>query len=419
MALINEETDKFMNYRYSISEFTIITDKNIEVQPFQIVDISIENNFESDLFPLFKVSLIIDPPTYYSIIKNKNTVKFKIRIQKYSQPILSNEKSLKTDYINDTFSIFLDDSDEQFDENIYKKRQSTDGYKDDEVSLFEYSNKIDLYLFKDIYVTNINKTVNKIVVSSNLTTVLAWLLSQGGLTNALVSPLDNRNTYSPLILPPQNVMKTIRYLDNQYGFYKNGALIFFGVDRPYILNYKGGCTAWVTDEWKETNMLISTQGGEYGESTGALIRGEEKKFYINLKDRDIRITNNSIVNNVLGGTNAYTIDGFNDSNSESASTANVKDSNMQHIIVNDWQNKFLGTTFAAQNSANSVVISTTVSDINIEALAPNKQVSFIFEDTKLTQKYKGIYRISSSFIKFTKDGEDFSTDVSCSFKKVG
>ena len=81
---IIEKGDKYYQCRYKVSELKLlINDTAIDIQPFQVKGISFENNFESDIFPIFKLSLVLNAKIYYNILKNKNAIKFKIRIQKY------------------------------------------------------------------------------------------------------------------------------------------------------------------------------------------------------------------------------------------------------------------------------------------------------------------------------------------------
>ncbi len=413
------DNDKFLQYRYKLEEFKILIGGEAKViEPFQVVNISIDNDYEENVLPIFKVSITIDPPTYYSIIKNKDTVKFKVRLQKYSKEILSNKISLVTDVINDTFSVFLGDEDAQFDEAGYNQRREAEGLKKGELSMHELNHTLDLFLFKDVYVSNIRNNVNIIAQSVNLTTLVSWLLTQGKCNGALMSPLENKKVYSPVIIPPLSVIDAIRHLDSEYGFYRKGAIIYFALDRPYILNYKGGCTAWVRNEWKDTSILVLNKENKDSRIASTIMRQGEKIHYINVMADDIQIANDTITSNVTGGSNAMVIDAHNDSINNNNSGATVKGQSQTKMLFNDSNNEFLGTTFAAQQKANSCIINASISEFNLEAISPNKSISFIFEKSELTQQYRGLYRIASSLIKFSKDGDDFSMTASCTFKKV-
>ena len=82
MSNLITEKDTFAEYKYNVSEFYIIIGgETIDIPTERITDFKIEHYFENAVFPIFKVSMNIEPSRYYKIIKAKDKVKFKIRIQ--------------------------------------------------------------------------------------------------------------------------------------------------------------------------------------------------------------------------------------------------------------------------------------------------------------------------------------------------
>ena len=416
MGLI-QDTDRFVQYRYRVSEFIIMVGgENIKLEPMQIVGMTISEDFETDIFPVFKVQITIEPEVYIKMVKNKDKVKFKVRVQKYSTDQSTGKKSLYTDYINDIFTVFLDDTDSNYDEKLTKQKRKTDGIGDRDVSMHLLNEKIDLFLFKEEYVVNIKKRINFIPKSINMITTIAYIMTESGISGALVSPLDNRKTYSPLMLPALNTFKLLQYLDYNFGFYKNGALIYFGLDRPYILNYKKGCTAWSGGEWKETVFIILESSNEHNKMASAIIRGGEQKYYINAQRKDVNATNASISNNAIGGSDAYVINADQQSVNTVASGAKTRGGAAQTRVINDTQNEFIGQTFAAQQAASSTIITVSVTNVDLSAFTPNKDTSFIFEDSVANSQYKGHYHLANGYYKFIKEGEDFTVEVTNTYK---
>ena len=78
----------------------------------------------------------------------------------------------------------------------------------------------------------------------------------------------------------------------------------------------------------------------------------------------------------------------------------------------------MGTTFAAQQKANSTVVTLLLSNLNLEAFKPNKSISMIFEDATLNKKYKGLYRVSSAIYTFKNSGDNYSVTAIITLKKV-
>ena len=127
MSLIRD-TDTYMQYRYVVSEFkAMMGSEIIEFDTGKIRNLSIEKDYENDLFPLLRVVVITSQARYRQILRNRDTVKFKFRLQKYSRMLHDpNTESMKSDYINGTFVIFTDDDTPDMSENVVKLKQKTD-----------------------------------------------------------------------------------------------------------------------------------------------------------------------------------------------------------------------------------------------------------------------------------------------------
>lgn len=417
---IIQEGDKYYQCRYKLSEVKLLLGATvIDIQPFQVNELSFENNFETDIFPIFKMTLVLNQKMYYDILKNKNDIKFKIRIQKYYKDLTANQNTMDIDYINDVFVVFLDDAESQFNEELYNKRRETEGYNKGDVSLFELDTAVDFFLFKESYVNNIRKTVNKIATGCTLTTAITWMFYTSGMKNLLLSPLENKKTYSTIVIPPMHVFNALRFLDVQYGFYAQGSMIYFDVYRAYILNYKGGCTAWEPHEWRNSTIYVLDRANKDNRTACWIRRMDDCNHYTIIQDEHVRVTNSSIVDNVITGSGANVINSSGSSTIITNPLAKTQNGVHLNTFSNDTSNSFIGTTYAAQKGAVGTVITVGMSDFNIDAILPNKNFSFIFEDSKSNQKYKGQYRISSSFIKLIKDGDDYSISASAVFKKIG
>lgn len=417
---IIEKGDKYYQCRYKVSELKLlINDVVIDVQPFQVRNISIENNFETDIFPLFKLTLVLNPKVYFNILKNKNEIKFKIRIQKYYKDLSTGVNTMDVDYIHDTFVVFLDDDESQFNEELYKTRREAEGYTGDTVNLFEMDTPVDFFLFREIYVNNLRKTVNKIFSNCTITTVIAWLFYNAGMSGLLISALDNRSIIPTVVIPPMHVFNALRFLDVQYGFYGQGSLIYFDVYRAYILNYRIGCTAWEEHEWKNSTIYVLDRSNKDNRTACWIKRNDDNNHYTIVQDEHVRAMNTSIVDNVINGSSPNVIDAANSDNYKFTSSELVTRGNSNYnTFNNDTSNSFIGSTYATQKAGVGVVITVGMNDFNIDAILPNKDFRFIFEESKANEKYKGQYKISSSFVQFIKDGDDYSISASCVFKRL-
>lgn len=410
---------KLVLYRYKISEFIILTNGDSDTVPLGCVhSLELTNDYENSVFPIFKVGLILDSPRYFKIMNNKNTVKFKLRIQKFYVKPGGEDKSCVRDWINETFSLIMDDLsiNESSGSDELEKRDksiSSDAHSD-------FDNALDLYLYRD-ETTNAMKTqINEVLNGVTLTDAVGYMLGTAKITNALMSPMENNKVYSQLVIPPLTVNKAISYLDVQYGFYKSGSMIFFGLDKTYILNYKGGCTAFSNGEVKETNFLIPENTNVNAVDEGMLNKSSSA-FYVVWKKDSINIENESISQDILNGNNAVVIDSSTTEIKTTTSKTITTGGNNTAIIQNDTENQWISETYTAQKSSNSVIITGAVKNIDVSCLTPNKKYNIIFEDSKLVNKYKGNYILANSYIRFVNagGGAEFEAVASIKLKMIG
>lgn len=408
-----KDGDKLSSHHYVISEFIVLYDGEQDIIPIErIYSWKIEYYFDNAIFPIFKLSVAMEPSRYYKIIKNKSTVKFKVRVQMYyTTNDNPDEKSMLRDYINDTFVFYPEDDNSDFTEGVKQENF-------DDLNQLDYiDNYVEFFLFKDI-VTKLRAPCNYVLTGVNMCTAVTYLLYKAGVKNVLMSPFENTKTYGQLVIPPQSVEANIRYLNNNYGFHKKGSMVFFGFLHNYILNCKEGCTAWYKKEWTDSIVYILSKSNTKTAIDGAFIRPDEEKFYTLIQADAITISNSNVASNVLEGVNPTVIDMKSSSTSSQSSGAKDVSSENSNILFNDTSNSFMAETYAFQYKSNNTILTAIVENVNIEAFNPNKKIQIIFENAEHNKKYSGSYRISSAIYNFQHSSGDFSVSAILTFKKI-
>lgn len=64
----------------------------------------------------------------------------------------------------------------------------------------------------------------------------------------------------------------------------------------------------------------------------------------------------------------------------------------------------MADTYTAQSNSESVVLTGALANVDLDAFTPNKRFNVVFEDTRLTNKYKGIYFLTGIKTEFTNTG---------------
>lgn len=423
MALLSSD-DKYQKFKYKIDEIYIMFEggSNQKLPSERVSKLSITHDYEGNVFPVFQMSLVLESSIYYKILKNKNNVKFKIRIQKYYRLMGKEDASLAKDFINGIYDLILDDDDYDKMESFRKEAKNTDYDNvnpNDENDLFWVDNDIDFFLFRSDIIKNAKTQINTILKNATVTDSIAYIATKADLNNLLMSPSDNTNLYENLIIPQMEASKAIQFIDSYYGLYKTGSIIYFDFNTLFIISYDGKCTAYRRGESQDTTIIIPEKSSRYSSDPCTVKKKKDSSNYIICNCNDINIRNDSISFDAYASNDAKFVDSSTGEITETNSTAVTKGTKSSVRIFDDvTENKWISKIYAKQTESKSVVVETGLNDYDITMLSPNKRVKFLFEDTRLTMKYKGNYQLVYIKHDFIKDGVDFRVSSSAMFRKL-
>ena len=95
-----------ISYLYKVTEFYLLfPTEEIELLPESLTHLAIFNDYEQNVLPITQINATMSREAYFKLIAQKDKVKIRLRIQKYYTRDVDGKESLKSDYINDTFSI--------------------------------------------------------------------------------------------------------------------------------------------------------------------------------------------------------------------------------------------------------------------------------------------------------------------------
>lgn len=403
-------------YKYFITSMDFLFDGEstpTSIQPGYVSDIYIEKDFDDDMFPVFRLTVSLNTLTYFKVLENKTNVKVRLRMQKYKY---DDNKQLvsKKDYFNEVFSFFLDEDTPFTDRDAYEKKQKIE--KSDGNSINNYNRSLELYLFSSRNIMSSKKPINAVLSSASMTETIAYTLSSAGFNNILFSAPDNNTVYSEVVLPALTPVQTIEYLEQQYGIYRKGALLFFDIERTYMIDKNSKCTSYELQENTKTVFSIpkSTDGTSF--FPGCYDDMNKSTFMINVAPSNLSCQSNSVINDQLVGNRIMSITP--DGNIRTVdSTANQHGDGTYKIIKNKFNNEFLVYSMATRIQEQSKIITISVGDFDVNAFSPNKEFTFKFDDSRINQEYGGNYRLSSCKIYFKKSGEEYTVSGEGVFKK--
>ena len=409
-----------ISYLYKVTEFYLLfPTEEIELLPEALTHLAIFNDYEQNVLPITQINATMSREAYFKLIAQKDKVKIRLRIQKYYTRSTDGKESLKSDYINDTFSIILNDN----DENMYRvlTDQKTTTKKRSELEAIQHNNDrdVELFLYKLDIVKNIRSMVNVILKDCTITDAITYILHKSGISNTLLAPVTNTNLYDQIIIPPLSVVDALYWLDYFYGIYRYGTMFYFDLNRNYIMPYSGRSYVYEKNEIVENYIYCpAKRSSTSAASSGHLLRSDDKIHPYTIVDVDtITIRNKADTTAIMEGLDARVINPYNNSIKDYATKAKHKISNKRRNILNTTYNEYTGNIYTNISSSMDLTINAVSGHCDDSVLLPNHKYRMIFEDTALSKKYTGNFILSTKTSELIKSGNSMVMGVELMLKQ--
>lgn len=219
------------------------------IYPENIINLIRISDYQNKLMPMILIRLNLDREFLDLITRNVEAAIFHLRIGKFSKP--SDESRILTDaaYIDDNFSIVLDN-----DINYTKELD----YASDMATGIPNQDK-----FKQVYfglVSQASIDANKIMENCIIqdTTMQNLVLSYLANTHLLLEPFEYNELINQLIIPPTDTLSSlIDYLSSIKVFYSTKHVFF--IDEPYctyLISRNGNGVPMKGEEYNQVNIRL-------------------------------------------------------------------------------------------------------------------------------------------------------------------
>jgi hypothetical protein len=407
--------------KYIISKLDIFIpgEDTISTTKFNIGGMVIEKDFDNDIHPVIDLRLALTPIDIFNIISHKNDVRFNIRLDKYTYSSDGDDYVSKDKVFDDIFVIYLDDNSVQLDKDLYNVTKSTTGNK---VDLSDISEVYDFFLFKENDIDSARKIINTVIEKGTMTDVLTYLLNESECNNVLMAPLDNHNTYENVILYPTTLINNINALNNSYGLYRHGALLFFDIPRTYLINKRGESEVHSRDEYTNVMIFIYKSKSTLIYQGGYQQDNKNRRYNINIVTSSITMKTASPIANVTTGTDVILVDSISDSidvvSPETNHRGNTTSKVVDKLDIADMTNEFAQNEINARISEQDSIIDAVFTGVDVGILTPNKRFTFVFEDTDIQKQIGGVYRLVKATSSLSPKNSELNVSSNCTFYKI-
>lgn len=415
---LNIANKNWLSCKYKVSIEIIFSDNDVrKLEDIQILGLYLEKDYDNDHLPVLMVDLAIS-----SLDENKvddDTI-FHVKMTQY---YLENDDDTGE---KKQPKVFMDERlnrigyGQRFDtsESIEKTIRASNGQSDTELTSYDLTRKTTFVLVKNSDLIMSKKIINNVVVNSNMQNIVCWMLSEVECERkVLMSSFTNTTEYPELLLQPKPFLEQMVFLDNEFGWYKEGAYIFIDYDTFYIIRKNGLSTAWRKNDPTDICFCISSSGSSDSGSTGIII--DNNKVYVNVGASDYRLIDASIIEDQISGSNTILI---NTSTGESTKvitdkkalgTTGTFNTKMYH-----GHNPYIVSQIKRMKEENEHVWEIKCANCDISLFSPQMHFTFLSDVTKVSKQLLGSYRISSLKVSFIKNGNFFNNSSTIMVKRT-
>lgn len=411
---ITSAEDKTFSVKYQVPNLIfMIGSESIPMNMSNILSIEYMNNYDFDIMPILKISLRMDIRQKLLILKNKRDVQVKLEIDRIGRD-LSNEEFITSpvELWNSVFNLYLSDEDESIDindlnERLAQNEENPDQQDPNKENYYESQNVFEIYLLNKELLEASRFSFNKVYTETNLQNAIGQMLTESGHKAVLMSKIENDEVYKELVLPPNPVYKQLIYLDQYYGLYKNGAMIYYDIDRLYVLNLTGRITAARQGQWNETTFVVTNNQNSIP-GNGMIHKGGDATYFPSILNSDINTTNFTRNESESEGkltkivvTDTTDIDVNQDVESNGSNNA------INYEYIKD-SNKYTQEVVRARRAENENMLYISAENLDISAFTPNKVYRVVYDDETNQQKYGNrLYRICYGYHYLAMEGEEY------------
>jgi len=400
---------KFYNYKYSIDKVTLSggnLNEPYEVNTKLITGFRIEKDYEDNILPYFEITVTISNAISRILLKNISNIKANIimKCAKFDSTIMdmnSNDTPRYTGFINGVFKVFLDETTPTLSENTIKGYEEQQGLSNINDMDNQNMTMLRLVLYREDYYKGIRKVVNAVLRNTNIPTAVAYILNESNMGNILFTQPDNKTVPDELILLPITTLEQLEYLAGQFAMHKNGTLLFFDLDRGYIIDKQAACTAYETNEYTKTYLMSfnsSDASTNFVKTGNTKFDKEKSNICLISKDSIVSNTKSEFLSETVGSSFIYV-------DTETGKQTNIGSGNISGLVYTKQNSTNTYTALERKIKEAKKIVNVYIENADITFFTPNKE--FIISTDEYASNINGSYRITKCITSFVKDGDTF------------
>lgn len=373
---------------------------------------------ESEANPEKKKPIITGTPFHKKSTRRLNSkTTFHIKFYGYCKDNPAERRSAENRFLifnEDFVPMSVEDTPERADK-LNQKIHGKENWEDDDsrFELEDRTNRKTYILVSERRTTMCRSVINAVIPKASLTTAIECLFSGvDACEEVLLSNLDNVIELEELLLLPVPLLSQLNYLNNYYGFHKEGTTMFFDFDMIYLIRMNGKRTAWRKNEIRENIFYISdiTDSDASAEMRGVVRQGDTMYHCV---DKDGYVTyNGSGLADQIMGNNTLILD-------EQQQTQQFVDTGGTFYKTEVTRNNpYVGTWSELRSKEKECIVRLICTQVDITQFTPNKEYKILSSNSEVAAATTGAFRLCSVQHSLIKETDHFITVSIITLKRV-
>jgi hypothetical protein len=322
-----------------------------------ISDVNIKKDFISTSFPLVVINMMT-VETFRDIMRD-NDVSVKLKISKYID--IDQEQNQDAD------GIVLNDIVINTVIRSYKKPFTSTSTKTEDEEEFDTNAKdtTKAYAYQIIgipeeLIQKNSSVINEIYQDVKIDEVLVNILSSIESRSIFIDPSDNIDLQESLMIPPMNVIPTVKYIQDVYGIYNAGLSLFFDFDGTYLTKIFAS-----SREYGNTLEILTPSANDNTADVAYTTPqfDEEDNVRLNLKVPPPFVSLNEITMDTIGQTTVFNSYDYNFDVVKRIYNQNTTNEKVRYFW-NQFQNKIFEESYINESLKTSKAINVTMRNIS-------------------------------------------------------
>lgn len=393
-------------YNYTPTVELMVGTKNYTFPRNSIRTIIIDDSYDKNTMPIIYIKVRISSVLYNKLVLNANKGTISFRLFKFTRDTKS---SIREVYIEDNFTYIMT-SDPNYNEALeqFVNNTNTDDTESSDTYMEGFIGLMSLQCIEDN-----KKLINDIIKDSNLPSIVHKYTNH---MNMCIEPFEYVDVIKQHIIPPMTTITSLlKWLNDNFTFYKSGYRYFRDFTTTYLLSMNGRAVSDGTSRFNTIVFSIRDPLDHLGKVNSMELDNTNHAYiiYVDASDTSIHIdrTTNKHYNSILG------VDGIGNTVQEHLNLPESPMLSEKVLLERTYPNNIenIYSTKTAIESA-SVIVTIRKSEIDSTIFSPNKE--YQIKNYSDNREFDGRYLLSYKKEIILRQDDGYIGGVAVGLRKI-